>query len=417
MIKIYIEYKTQINNFLYLSIVYGVNIFLPLVLFPFLLHRLGEDLYGKVIFAQTIANYFLVFVNFGFNISTTKAISLNKDNRENINIIFSSTIYTKLILFFVSLLLTVLFCIIFGISKNDMMLYIVSLFICFSDALLPIWFFQGIEKIKYITIVNVSSRILGAIFIILTVKNKDDYILIPLLYFLGNLFGAIISLYIAFRKENVHLILVEKKNIIDRIKEGYVFLFSDFSSILKDKGNITIIGIFLGMSYVVYYDLAEKIIWAFRSVLYNMNVVFFPYIVKNNIKERVKKIIWAIFLCSCFSYAILYFFSDTIIYFISRDENMFFINSFIHLMGVYLLLATFSSCVGQFILIVNNLEKFYLKSLLITSISYFCLIFMLYMMEVFSIESLILVYNLSVFIELVYRIYICKKKHLIGYVI
>ncbi|VGM96480.1 Putative O-antigen transporter [uncultured Avibacterium sp.] len=417
MIKVYLEYKTQINNFLYLSIVYGVNIFLPLALFPFLLHTLGKDLYGKIIFAQTIANYFLVFTNFGFNISSTKSISLNKDSKENINIIFSSTIYTKLILFFVSLLIIILFCIILGINQDDMVLYIASLLICFSDALLPIWFFQGIEKMKYITIVNVLSRILGAIFIILIVRNEYDYIFIPFLYFIGNLVGSIISLYIAIKKENVRLIFVENKNIIERIKEGYVFLFSDFSSILKDKGNITIIGMLLGMSYVVYYDLAEKIIWAFRSVLYNMNIVFFPYIVKNNIKEKVKKIIWAIFLCSCFFYVILYLFSDTIIYFISRDENMLFINSFIHLMGVYLLLATFSSCIGQFILIVNNLEKLYLKSLLITSISYFCLIFFLYLMKIFSIESLIIAYNSSILIELIYRVYVCKKKHLIGYII
>ncbi|POY44473.1 hypothetical protein C3007_03925 [Avibacterium gallinarum] len=228
MIKIYIEYKTQINNFLYLSIVYGVNIFLPLVLFPFLLHRLGEGLYGKIIFAQTIANYFLVFTNFGFNISSTKSISLNKDNQEKTNIIFSSTIYAKLILFFISLLITILFCIISGINQNDMVLYIASLFICFSDALLPIWFFQGIEKMKYITIVNVLSRILGAIFIILIVRNEYDYIFIPFLYFIGNLVGSIISLYIAIKKENVRLIFVEKKNIIERIKEGYVFYFLIF---------------------------------------------------------------------------------------------------------------------------------------------------------------------------------------------
>ncbi|MCW9732199.1 oligosaccharide flippase family protein [Avibacterium sp. 20-15] len=417
MIKVYLEYKTQINNFLYLTIVYGINIFLPLALFPFLLHKLGESLYGKIIFTQTIANYFLVFTNFGFNISSTKSISLNKDNQEKINIIFSSTIYTKLILFFISLLINLLFCIISGISKNDIILYIASLFICFSDALLPIWFFQGIEKIKYITIVNVLSRILGAIFILLIVRNENDYIFIPLLYFTGNLFGSIISLYIAIKKENIRFIFVEKKNIIERIKEGYVFLFSDFSSIIKDKGNISIIGVFLGISYVVYYDLAEKIIWAFRSILYNMNIVFFPYIVKNNNKERVKKIIWAIFSCGCFLYAILYFFSDTIIYFISRDESMLFINSFIHLMGVYLLLATFSSCIGQFILIVNNLEKLYLKSLLITSISYFSLILFLYIMKIFSIESLIIAYNASILIELIYRVYICKKKNLIGYII
>ncbi|POY44474.1 hypothetical protein C3007_03930 [Avibacterium gallinarum] len=174
---------------------------------------------------------------------------------------------------------------------------------------------------------------------------------------------------------------------------------------------------FLGMSYVTYYDLAEKIIWAFRSILYNMNVVFFPYVVKNNIKGKVRKIIWAIFLCSCFLYAILYLFSDKIIYFISRDENMLFINSFIHLMGIYLFLATFSSCIGQFVLITNNLEKLYLKSLLITSISYFFLILFLYITKIFSIESLIIAYNASVLVELIYRIYVCKNKNLIGYII
>lgn len=416
MIKIYLSYKKQLNNFIYLSIVYGINILLPLILFPFLLSSLGKEIYGEVIYAQTVASYFLVFTNFGFNISSTKAISLHRENKERVNLIFSSTIYSKLLFFFLSLFILVLFGTFFNLKGDKLLLYALSLLICFSDALLPIWYFQAIEKMKYITVANLLSRLSGAICILIFVRDKSDYLLVPCLYFLGNFLGAIISLYIVFIKEKVCLTPLLISEISKRVKEGYLFLFSDFSAILKDKGNITIIGAFLGMSYVVYYDLAEKIVWAFRSILYNLNIAFFPYIVK--IKNRIitKKIIWFAFICSLICYSLLCVFSNEIIYLLSRNTEMFFINSFIYIQGIYLLLATLSSCVGQFIMITHNLERYFFKSLLISSLSYFLFVFLLYIFNFFSIESLVLIYNGSIFVELIYRLYICRRKKLIQWV-
>ena len=41
-----------------------------------------------------------------------------------------------------------------------------------TGAMLPIWFFQGIEKMKYIAIVNLSARLLFVVAIFLFIHNN-----------------------------------------------------------------------------------------------------------------------------------------------------------------------------------------------------------------------------------------------------
>ena len=73
------------------------------------------------------------------------------------------------------------------------------------------------------------------------------------------------------------------------LKNSIVFVFSDLMAILKDKTNIMLLGTFVGMNAVAYYDLAEKIVWAFRSVFSNINIAFFPYFSRKNCKFAPQK--------------------------------------------------------------------------------------------------------------------------------
>ena len=88
-----------------LSILNVLNIFLPLITLPYLIRVVGLEKYGAYSVVYAILQYALLFSSYGFIYSTTKEISQNRNNIEEVNQIFNSTIVARIVLSIVSLIL------------------------------------------------------------------------------------------------------------------------------------------------------------------------------------------------------------------------------------------------------------------------------------------------------------------------
>ncbi|MDC2825184.1 oligosaccharide flippase family protein [Rodentibacter pneumotropicus] len=411
MLSYFYQYRIQINNFLYLSIVQFGNMVLPLVVLPLLLNRLGIEKYGLVVFSQSIAAYFAVFIRFGFNTYATQQVSISRYDKHKVNEIFIHVIFLELIFFIISL--SLIFFYFSLVSVIDPGIYILSLLAVFLEILLPIWYFQGVERMKYITLINLSAKIISAVCIFLFVKNDSDYFLVPVCYLVGSLVVFFISVFIFVRNETFSFKRPTTKTIIFYIKGSIVFVLSDIMAILKDKTNIMLLGSFVGMYSVAYYDLAEKIVWAFRSVFSNINTAFFPYFVNKRHPKQVKQVLTGIFILSLLSYMFILEFSDFIILLLS-NASMLVIKDFLWIMAVYVVSASISSSIGYFVLIANGYSKTFFKNMMISLLSYFFICTWIYYFSEVSIIALVLAYNVSILIELFHRIYLCKKYRLLS---
>ena len=152
------EKKIVFNNFLSLTMLQGANYILPLLILPYLVRVLGAEKFGLVMFAQSFATFLMVFVDFGFNISGTREISLNRTNKGKISEIFISIIIIKIILILAAfgfLYFAVTFIDRFSI---DPYVYLLSFGVVIGQALFPVWFFQGIEKMQFVTLINILSK-------------------------------------------------------------------------------------------------------------------------------------------------------------------------------------------------------------------------------------------------------------------
>ena len=92
------NHSTILQNLSYISVLHLFNMLIPLLSYPYLIRVLGKETYGIIIFAQAIVGYFVILIGFGFNISATKEISINRDDKKKVSEIVSSVLIIKGIL-------------------------------------------------------------------------------------------------------------------------------------------------------------------------------------------------------------------------------------------------------------------------------------------------------------------------------
>ena len=314
------QHKKIIENFSYLSILQILSLITPLITYPYLVRTLGEIMYGTVIFAQAVIAYFNILVVFGFNFTAARDVSLHRDNPKKLSEIVSAVTIIKTLFLIISLLL--ISCYMFYTPKMDYSLYYLSFWICLNEILFPTWFFQGIEEMKYITFINLGIRVLLIGMIFIFIKSPNDYLFFPLLNGIGALLAGVISFSLLYKKYKLQIVRVPLKTLIEYVKSSYHLFISNVSIQIYVNANKIIIGHFLGMREVTYYDLAEKITNMGKVPQSMINQVLYPKIALEKNKAFLKKVLKGTILMNVVLYLIVFLFSHQIVTYFGGNETV-----------------------------------------------------------------------------------------------
>lgn len=290
--------KNLLSNFSYLSLLQFFNILIPFISYPYLIRVLGKETYGLVIYAQVVVSYLLIFVSFGFEAYATKEVSINRDNKKKLSEIFSSVLAIKTVFFVIALFFLWIIMLLITEDNGNKLLFWLSMWICLNDVLFPTWFFQGMEKMKYITIITLISKSIFLALIFVMVKGPEDFLMVPILYGIGAIISGLIAFYIVLKKEGVIFFIPKINTLIGYIKGSTDFFISTVFIKLFVSSNKFIIGTFLGLTELAYYDLADKIITLFRNVPTDVvKLTIYPLVAKTkNIKlVRTTTVIMSIY--------------------------------------------------------------------------------------------------------------------------
>jgi O-antigen/teichoic acid export membrane protein len=97
-------HKALAANFFSLSLVQVANSFLPIITFPIIARIIGPEKFGAISFAAAAVTYFTLLINYGFDLSSTRAIAKNKDDIQERNKVFSEVLFAKIFLLGISIL-------------------------------------------------------------------------------------------------------------------------------------------------------------------------------------------------------------------------------------------------------------------------------------------------------------------------
>ena len=288
------EKKRVLSNFFSLSVLQMANYILPLITLPYLIRVLGIEYFGLLAFASAIVAYFQVITNYGFNLTATRDISIYREDHNKVIEIFSSVMTIKFTLMIISLFLMSIVIFSFEIFLKNWKIYYLTFSMLVGQIMFPVWFFQGMEQMKYVTYLNILARIIFTVAIFIFIQEKDDFYLVPALNSLGYFVSGILSLYYVNKKFGVTFKLPNIKILKHQLFDGWYVFLSQLKTTLFSTTNTVILGVMTNDVAVGYFSAAEKLIRALASLQTPIVGALFPYmsrLIRDEKKQGIAEVI------------------------------------------------------------------------------------------------------------------------------
>lgn len=403
--------KRLASNFFSLSVLQVFTYVLPLLTLPYLVRVLGVDKFGLVMFAQAFIMFFNILVDYGFNLSATREVSIHRENKEKLTEIYSSVMAIKLILIVLSFIILTITLFTFDKFSGELELYFLTFLWVIGQALFPIWYFQGLERMKYITIVNIISKIIFTIAIFIFIQEESDYTLVPVLNGLGFIIGGLYAQWIIYKHFNQKFVFQSIGIMVAHFKESSQFFLSRLSSVGYSNSNTFLVGVLLSPSFVTYYYLADKAVSVILSLFDPIVQTIYPYLSKKYSFNFLLKLLLIVMSMSLFIVTVCYYSSDLISIILFDEINETFQRVF-YIVILIIPISILYVMLGAPLLLARGFKKEFNLSVVYGFIIHLLILSALYLYYIFnsSIESDILIYFaialvFSKFMILLIRIY------------
>lgn len=406
------RHRLLIGNFSYLSALQVINLILPLATYPYLIRVLGKELYGLVVFAQAAVGYLRIVLEFGFNISATKAVSIHRDKPSKLSEVVSSVLILKTALFVLSMAVILLLPAFIPQAKEYRLLLVLSMWVCLYELIFPSWYFQGTEKMKFITWITLVSRLIALGLVFMLIRTPADYLLYPVVSGIGATVAGLISLYIIFGRHRITLIRVPLPVLKRYFTEAVPIFISNLSVQLYLSAGKILVGLFLGLSEVAYYDLGEKILNLFKMPLAIFTQAVFPQVSARHSFAFVKKAATLLFLATLAAIVLFQAGAGPLVV-LFAGADMLPAANVARILTLSLLPMILSNALGIQSLLALGFNRDYSAVVLYGTLSYFTAVAILLLSASFTIYTISLVSILTELVMLAGFYRRCKKRHLI----
>lgn len=273
--------KTRIlGNTSALLTIQCANALLPLLLIPYLTRTLGVSLYGVVAFGLAAVQIACVVTDYGFGLSATYRIAQKQSDIFFLRRMVSAVFICKAALLL--LVLAILSCAIATQQKYDQyeMYFWILLLTVIGQTFQPVWFFQGIERMVFITLFIVMSRLLYLGLVLWWVSSPEDYYWVATANGVGALTAALIGIII-MAMLGYSPLWCGWKFVKETFFASTEFFWSRAAVALYTAGGAFYLGLVATPFQVAYYSAAEQLYRGAQSFFSSLSQALLPHMTKN----------------------------------------------------------------------------------------------------------------------------------------
>lgn len=273
------EKKLLLSNISSLFFVQIANYVLPLISIPIIVRIIGPDKFGLINYASAVISYFILIVNYGFDLTATRQVAQNKDDKQQIEQLFSTVLWSKLLLFTVTLLLFLGCFLVFPLFREEWKIMLYSYIVLISWIITPNWLYQGMQELHRVAIFDVVFKLIFTVVVLFTIRQKSDYLYQPLIAGATQILIGFYSFQYALRRYDLRIVKIPFNNIIAVLKNERIVFFSSVVINLYTTTNTVLLGTLASQVQVGYYAAALRFIQVAQAVItLPLSNSFYPYV-------------------------------------------------------------------------------------------------------------------------------------------
>ena len=250
------------------------NFLVPLALLPWFARKLGVAGYGEVAYITAVIAYFVLLVDWGFSLSATRSVAIHRGNKLERSRAVCDTVVARLLLALMGAGALELIC--QFLQVGDASSYRLAYLTVWATALNPAFYYQGVEKISHMAIIQTAIRVCAIPLVYLTVSSDADLawaIGIPASVFL---LAALVNLSLLVGSEEIQWVSPNLGSLTGAYIAGWPLFLSTAGISLYTNANTVILGLVSGNAAVGFFSSAMVFIKAAHGLYQPVSQVLFP---------------------------------------------------------------------------------------------------------------------------------------------
>ena len=257
---------------------YGIQFagyIIPLATLPYLARVLRPQGFGLLLFAQSFALWASTVIEYGFNLSATREVAQNRNDRKTLASVASGVLGAKLILLsgFAAIAFVSAFAV--GSFRQHPGYLGWAILQALAFGLSPFWYFQGAERMVGAVLIELFARATAAASIFLLVRQPGDGWKVLASFAAAGC--AIVATQTLWMYREVRFQWPSREHSIAALTSGWhMFLFRGAYNIYG-TANAFILGIFVPSVQVGYFGGAERMAKAVQGLMLPFTQAFYPH--------------------------------------------------------------------------------------------------------------------------------------------
>ena len=243
------------------------NYLIPFLVLPIISRILGASLFGSVSYAQNIITYLTLLINYGFEYSATRQISIAREDKAKTDAIFWSVIAAKGMLLILSFAILAVLPFCMERVACDPKLYIYTALANIGIVFFPTWYLQGVQQMDKMAWANFFTKLLGAVLVLSLVREASAYRLYPLLMSASSILIGIGAMIYVIRHFGISRPVLSRQTLREVMQAGAPIFLNNVFVALYTTANMTILGMYAADDVIGYFSGAQRLIQALNMVV------------------------------------------------------------------------------------------------------------------------------------------------------